>query len=71
MESCSTQAVLPLVGLAADNVIRDPYSRKDRLYRFSDAGRHDVVGSGRIGLGLVPHAGGTGRAARFPGAFGD
>ncbi|MFO7903678.1 MAG: hypothetical protein ACQESR_22390 [Planctomycetota bacterium] len=23
MESCPTQAVLPLVGLAADNVIRD------------------------------------------------
>ncbi|MGM0487111.1 MAG: hypothetical protein ACQESR_10165, partial [Planctomycetota bacterium] len=26
MESCSTQAVLPLVGLAADKVIRDRYS---------------------------------------------
>ncbi|MFO7903691.1 MAG: hypothetical protein ACQESR_17025 [Planctomycetota bacterium] len=25
MESCSTQAVLPLVGLAADKVIRDRY----------------------------------------------
>ncbi|MFO7905425.1 MAG: hypothetical protein ACQESR_04765 [Planctomycetota bacterium] len=25
MESCPTQAVLPLVGLAADNVIRDRY----------------------------------------------
>ncbi|MFO7906473.1 MAG: hypothetical protein ACQESR_06375 [Planctomycetota bacterium] len=26
VESCSTQAVLPLVGLAADKVIRDRYS---------------------------------------------
>ncbi|MGM0488497.1 MAG: hypothetical protein ACQESR_17265 [Planctomycetota bacterium] len=26
MESCSTQAVLPLVGLAADKVIRDRYA---------------------------------------------
>ncbi|MFO7904474.1 MAG: hypothetical protein R6U98_17560 [Pirellulaceae bacterium] len=26
MESCPTQAVLPLVGLAADNVIRDRYN---------------------------------------------
>ncbi|MGM0486669.1 MAG: hypothetical protein ACQESR_07895 [Planctomycetota bacterium] len=26
MESCSTQAVLPLVGLAADKAIRDQYS---------------------------------------------
>ncbi|MGM0487394.1 MAG: hypothetical protein ACQESR_11620 [Planctomycetota bacterium] len=25
MESCPTQAVLPLVGLAAENVIRDRY----------------------------------------------
>ncbi|MFO7903036.1 MAG: hypothetical protein ACQESR_27070 [Planctomycetota bacterium] len=25
MESCPTQAVLPLVGLAAEKVIRDPY----------------------------------------------
>ncbi|MFO7904848.1 MAG: hypothetical protein ACQESR_16000 [Planctomycetota bacterium] len=25
MESCSTQAVLPLVGLAAEKVIRDRY----------------------------------------------
>ncbi|MGM0489312.1 MAG: hypothetical protein ACQESR_21450 [Planctomycetota bacterium] len=25
MERCSTQAVLPLVGLAAENVIRDRY----------------------------------------------
>ncbi|MFO7901940.1 MAG: hypothetical protein ACQESR_14380 [Planctomycetota bacterium] len=28
MESCPTQAVLPLVGLAADKVIRDRYSLK-------------------------------------------
>ncbi|MGM0488094.1 MAG: hypothetical protein ACQESR_15190 [Planctomycetota bacterium] len=28
MESCPTQAVLPLVGLAAEKVIRDRYSRK-------------------------------------------
>ncbi|MFO7903548.1 MAG: hypothetical protein ACQESR_04740 [Planctomycetota bacterium] len=27
MEGCPTQAVLPLVGLAADNVIRDRYTR--------------------------------------------
>ncbi|MFO7904882.1 MAG: hypothetical protein ACQESR_14485 [Planctomycetota bacterium] len=27
MESCPTQAVLPLVGLAAEEVIRDRYSR--------------------------------------------
>ncbi|MGM0489774.1 MAG: hypothetical protein ACQESR_23825 [Planctomycetota bacterium] len=26
MESCPTQAVLPLVGLAAEKVIRDPYN---------------------------------------------
>ncbi|MGM0489751.1 MAG: hypothetical protein ACQESR_23705 [Planctomycetota bacterium] len=26
MESCPTQAVLPLVGLAAENVIRDRYN---------------------------------------------
>ncbi|MFO7901271.1 MAG: hypothetical protein ACQESR_10700 [Planctomycetota bacterium] len=26
MESCSTQAVLPLVGLAAEKVIRDRYN---------------------------------------------
>ncbi|MFO7908365.1 MAG: hypothetical protein ACQESR_00790 [Planctomycetota bacterium] len=26
MESCSTQAVLPLVGLAADKVIRERYN---------------------------------------------
>ncbi|MFO7907107.1 MAG: hypothetical protein ACQESR_12380 [Planctomycetota bacterium] len=26
MESCPTQAVLPLVGLAADKVIRDGYT---------------------------------------------
>ncbi|MFO7901023.1 MAG: hypothetical protein ACQESR_19865 [Planctomycetota bacterium] len=26
MESCPTQAVLPLVGLAADKVIRDRYN---------------------------------------------
>ncbi|MFO7907163.1 MAG: hypothetical protein ACQESR_23625 [Planctomycetota bacterium] len=28
MESCPTQAVLPLVGLAAENVIRDRYNRR-------------------------------------------
>ncbi|MFO7907253.1 MAG: hypothetical protein ACQESR_30545 [Planctomycetota bacterium] len=28
MESCPTQAVLPLVGLAADTVIRDRYSQR-------------------------------------------
>ncbi|MGM0490876.1 MAG: hypothetical protein ACQESR_29480 [Planctomycetota bacterium] len=28
MESCPTQAVLPLVGLAAEKVIRDRYNRK-------------------------------------------
>ncbi|MGM0488125.1 MAG: hypothetical protein ACQESR_15345 [Planctomycetota bacterium] len=28
MESCPTQAVLPLVGLAAENVIRDRYNGK-------------------------------------------
>ncbi|MGM0490501.1 MAG: hypothetical protein ACQESR_27565 [Planctomycetota bacterium] len=27
MESCPTQAVLPLVGLAAEKVIRDRYKR--------------------------------------------
>ncbi|MGM0487272.1 MAG: hypothetical protein ACQESR_10975 [Planctomycetota bacterium] len=27
MESCPTQAVLPLVGLAAEKVIRDRYNR--------------------------------------------
>ncbi|MFO7901577.1 MAG: hypothetical protein ACQESR_29790 [Planctomycetota bacterium] len=31
MESCPTQAVLPLVGLAADNVIRDRYKTKERV----------------------------------------
>ncbi|MFO7901877.1 MAG: hypothetical protein ACQESR_06955 [Planctomycetota bacterium] len=30
MESCPTQAVLPLVGLAADKVIRDRYIRRAR-----------------------------------------
>ncbi|MFO7904221.1 MAG: hypothetical protein ACQESR_17290 [Planctomycetota bacterium] len=30
MESCTTQAVLPLVGLAAETVIRDRYGRPDR-----------------------------------------
>ncbi|MFO7902947.1 MAG: hypothetical protein R6U98_09820 [Pirellulaceae bacterium] len=29
MESCPTQAVLPLVGLAAEKVIRDRYIRVD------------------------------------------
>ncbi|MFO7903067.1 MAG: hypothetical protein ACQESR_07795 [Planctomycetota bacterium] len=31
MESCPTQAVLPLVGLAAETVIRDRYSSGARL----------------------------------------
>ncbi|MGM0488297.1 MAG: hypothetical protein ACQESR_16230 [Planctomycetota bacterium] len=31
MESCPTQAVLPLVGLAADNVIRDRYNSASRV----------------------------------------
>ncbi|MFO7902557.1 MAG: hypothetical protein ACQESR_07925 [Planctomycetota bacterium] len=30
MESCSTQHVLPLVGLAADQVIRDRYKKLPR-----------------------------------------
>ncbi|MGM0488145.1 MAG: hypothetical protein ACQESR_15445 [Planctomycetota bacterium] len=31
MESCPTQAVLPLVGLAAEKVIRDRYNRRSEL----------------------------------------
>ncbi|MGM0486323.1 MAG: hypothetical protein ACQESR_06120 [Planctomycetota bacterium] len=31
MESCPTQAVLPLVGLAADKVIRDRYISGGRI----------------------------------------
>ncbi|MFO7903851.1 MAG: hypothetical protein R6U98_14400 [Pirellulaceae bacterium] len=31
MESCPTQAVLPLVGLAADKVIRDRYIKSWRI----------------------------------------
>ncbi|MFO7907707.1 MAG: hypothetical protein ACQESR_19755 [Planctomycetota bacterium] len=33
MESCPTQAVLPLVGLAAENVIRDRYNAITRISR--------------------------------------
>ncbi|MFO7902579.1 MAG: hypothetical protein ACQESR_06550 [Planctomycetota bacterium] len=32
MESCPTQAVLPLVGLAADKVIRDRYISGGGIY---------------------------------------
>ncbi|MGM0487646.1 MAG: hypothetical protein ACQESR_12920 [Planctomycetota bacterium] len=35
MESCPTQAVLPLVGLAADKVIRDRYNETIRPRRAS------------------------------------
>ncbi|MGM0491070.1 MAG: hypothetical protein ACQESR_30460, partial [Planctomycetota bacterium] len=35
MESCPTQAVLPLVGLAAEKVIRDRYSVSSRFVVFS------------------------------------
>ncbi|MFO7902936.1 MAG: hypothetical protein R6U98_09765 [Pirellulaceae bacterium] len=35
MESCPTQAVLPLVGLAAEKVIRDRYSVSSRFVLFS------------------------------------
>ncbi|MFO7904325.1 MAG: hypothetical protein R6U98_16800, partial [Pirellulaceae bacterium] len=42
MESCPTQAVLPLVGLAADKLIRDRYSALSKLvfrvgYEFGGA----------------------------------
>ncbi|MFO7904424.1 MAG: hypothetical protein ACQESR_19390 [Planctomycetota bacterium] len=30
MESCPTQAALPLVGLAAEKIIRDRYKRRSR-----------------------------------------
>ncbi|MFO7902974.1 MAG: hypothetical protein R6U98_09955 [Pirellulaceae bacterium] len=37
MESCPTQAVLPLVGLAAEKLIRDQYKRprenRERVFR--------------------------------------
>ncbi|MGM0488679.1 MAG: hypothetical protein ACQESR_18220 [Planctomycetota bacterium] len=50
MERCPTQAVLPLVGLAADNVIRDRY-RSDRVGLLRGRETHEhrdlqgVVGS--------------------------
>ncbi|MGM0488156.1 MAG: hypothetical protein ACQESR_15505 [Planctomycetota bacterium] len=37
MENCPTQAVLPLVGLAAEKVIRDRYKRPRR------DGRHPLT----------------------------
>ncbi|MFO7905435.1 MAG: hypothetical protein R6U98_22420 [Pirellulaceae bacterium] len=33
MESCPTQAVLPLVGLAAEKVIRDQYNFNERRWQ--------------------------------------
>ncbi|MGM0487636.1 MAG: hypothetical protein ACQESR_12870 [Planctomycetota bacterium] len=41
MESCPTQAVLPLVGLAAEKVIRDRYNWKVlfRSFRYVTGGR--------------------------------
>ncbi|MFO7901502.1 MAG: hypothetical protein ACQESR_19710 [Planctomycetota bacterium] len=39
MERCPTQAVLPLVGLAADEVIRDRYNRRSDLSGWNAARR--------------------------------
>ncbi|MFO7901987.1 MAG: hypothetical protein ACQESR_09525 [Planctomycetota bacterium] len=45
MESCLTQAVLPLVGLAAEKVIRDRYikQRSHGLFLTEIAGRSGPV----------------------------
>ncbi|MFO7902929.1 MAG: hypothetical protein ACQESR_18055 [Planctomycetota bacterium] len=34
MESCPTQTVLPLVGLAAEKVIRDRYINREKVPRL-------------------------------------
>ncbi|MFO7903432.1 MAG: hypothetical protein R6U98_12280 [Pirellulaceae bacterium] len=46
MERCPTQAVLPVVGLAAEKVIRDPYITIVRTHHSA----------GRFLTGLLPPA---------------
>ncbi|MFO7908105.1 MAG: hypothetical protein R6U98_36020 [Pirellulaceae bacterium] len=45
MESCPTQAVLPLVGLAADKVIRDRYKRPRRGHRVCSPHLWQLLGN--------------------------
>ncbi|MGM0486390.1 MAG: hypothetical protein ACQESR_06480 [Planctomycetota bacterium] len=70
MESCPTQAVLPLVGLAAEKVIRDRYSyRRDWIMLREEqlAGRLRRFVSGRDSRAT---AGGRGGASRRSGSLG-
>ncbi|MFO7904955.1 MAG: hypothetical protein ACQESR_10615 [Planctomycetota bacterium] len=59
MESCPTQAVFPLVGLAADKVIRDRHGGgKRRRYpegekEFSGGGEAATAGVGRESATLL------------------
>ncbi|MGM0485734.1 MAG: hypothetical protein ACQESR_03115 [Planctomycetota bacterium] len=46
MERCPTQAVLPLVGLAADQVIRDRYRRNPTILRAILNGRRRLSTQG-------------------------
>ncbi|MGM0489771.1 MAG: hypothetical protein ACQESR_23810 [Planctomycetota bacterium] len=73
MESCSTQAVLPLVGLTADNVIRAPYTqwwiawsfptRKSHKYRGPFPVRNNAaMNNGAARIRVCPWLG-----SRFPG----
>ncbi|MFO7903296.1 MAG: hypothetical protein ACQESR_11920 [Planctomycetota bacterium] len=49
MESCPTQAVLPLVGLAAEKVIRDRYNwMRQSPFTYSTGGHNPPVHAGNF-----------------------
>ncbi|MFO7901209.1 MAG: hypothetical protein ACQESR_29875 [Planctomycetota bacterium] len=60
MESCPTQAVRPLMGLAADKVIRDRYNIEPFLARWSLM----FQSRGRVRLRRAPRPGQAGSGFR-------